>query len=127
MNERGVTNTPQNGLLSQAPASAMQDDPANSLTRRVVWNDFLRKMGDIGVSAQDVLQAFAALSDKDLALPPDKTVDKVVMALGLDGQQAAMARQAFQELIAKTKSKSFGEELSASQRQIGLSLITQRD
>ncbi|NJL23748.1 MAG: hypothetical protein HC902_00235 [Calothrix sp. SM1_5_4] len=69
-----------------------------------MWNDFLRKMkDDLGVSAEDVLGAFASLSSEDLAKPPAETVDKVVMALGLNDQQAAMAKQYFSELIQKTK------------------------
>lgn len=115
-----------NPLTGQKTA-APQEDTANSLTRRVVWNDFLRKMNDLGVSAEDVLHAFGSLSEQDLAQPPEQTVDKVVMALGLDGQQAQMAKQYFHELIAKTKSKSFGEELASSSRQISLSLMTQRE
>jgi len=109
------------------PAPNVQEDAANSLTRRVVWNDFLRKMNDLGVSAEDVLHAFGSLSEKDLALPPEQTVDKVVMALGLDGQQAALAKQYFTELVAKTKSKSFGEELASSNKQMSLTLMTQRE
>lgn len=115
-----------NIMVGQSPATP-QDDAANSLTRRVVWNDFLRKMNDLGVSADDVMRAFASLSPEELAKPPTQTVDKVVLALGLDGQQAAMARQYFQDLIAKTKSHSFGEELSASHKQISLTLMSQRE
>ncbi|MGZ3721479.1 MAG: flagellar hook-length control protein FliK [Bdellovibrionales bacterium] len=111
-----------------APAQPMKaDDAANTLTRRVVWNDFLRKMNDLGVSAEDVLHAFGSLSEKDLAQPPEMSMDKIVSALGLNGQQATLAKQYFGDLIAKTKSKSFGEELSASHKQLSLSLMSQRD
>ncbi len=59
------------------------DESIDNLTRRVVWTDFLRKMKEeLGVSAEDVLDAFASLSPEELALPPQQNVDKVVMALG---------------------------------------------
>ena len=112
---------------STAPA-ATEDAGVDSLTRRVVWNDFLRKMkDDLGVSAEDVLSAFASLSDQDLAAPPAETVDKVVMALGLNGQDAQLAKKYFQDLVSKTKSPSMGDELAASQKQINLTLMSQRE
>lgn len=113
---------------AKEPQAATQDEAINSLTKRVVWNDFLRKMKDeLGVSADDVLNAFTSLSEEDLAKPPTETVDKVVMALGLDGQQAAMAKKYFSELIQKTHPKSLGEELASSEKQISLTLMSQRE
>ncbi|MBX3023129.1 MAG: flagellar hook-length control protein FliK [Bdellovibrionales bacterium] len=112
-------------MLGKAVAG---EENVDSLTRRVVWNDFLRKMKDeFGVSAEDVLQAFGSLSDEDLAKPPTETVDKVVMALGLNDQQSVLAKQYFQDLIQKTQSRSIGEELTASSKQINLSLMSERE
>jgi len=105
-----------------------QEDGIDSLTRRVVWNDFLRKMkDDLGVSAEDVLSAFASLSDEELAAPPQETVGTVVAALGLNAEQAQLAKGYFNELVAKTKSQSMGEELGKSQKQINLTLMSQRE
>jgi len=111
------------------PAMPMQQDPeVDNLTRRVVWNDFLRKMQDeLGISAEDVMNAFRSLSEEDLAKPPQQTVDKIVMALGLDGQQAQVAKQYFTELINKTQPRSMGEELASSEKQISLTLMSQRE
>lgn len=103
------------------------EDSANTLTRRVVWNDFLRKMNDLGISAEDVMGAFASLTDQELAQPPEQSVDKVVMALGLDPAQAQLARQYFNDLVHKTNAKSMGEELNNSSKQISLTLMSQRD
>lgn len=104
------------------------DDAVNALTKRVVWNDFLRKMkNDLGVTAEDVLNAFSSLSAEDLAKPPEQSVDKVVMALGLDGQQAMLAKQYFSELIQKTKPQSLGQELARSEKDITLTLMSQRE
>lgn len=114
-----------NALQPAAPAA--EDATTTDLTRRVVWNDFLRKMGDLGISAEDVMGAFGTLSDKDLALPPEQTVDKVVMALGLDAQQAAMAKQYFNELISKTRAKSFAQELAGPDKQLSLTLMTNKE
>jgi flagellar hook-length control protein FliK len=115
-------------MLMKNAAAAKDDDGVDSLTRRVVWTDFLRKMKeDLGVSAEDVLHAFGSLSKEDLAKPPTETVDKVVMALGLNDQQAMLAKQYFQELIHKTQSRSLGEELNTSGKQIGLSLMSERE
>ncbi|MGE0526195.1 MAG: flagellar hook-length control protein FliK [Bdellovibrionales bacterium] len=103
-------------------------DTANSLTRRAVWNDFLRKMKDeFDISAEDVLMAFSALSEEDLAKPPQQSVDQIVVALGLTGHDAAQAKRHFQELIQKTQSKSMGEELALSRKQISLTLMSQRE
>lgn len=114
-------------LLKQ-PAVKKQDEGVDSLTRRVVWTDFLRKMKeDLDIDAQDVLNAFQGLSDEELAQPPQDTVNAVVANLGLDGSQAALARKYFNELVTKTKSKSMGEELETSGRQIHLTLMSQRD
>jgi flagellar hook-length control protein FliK len=104
------------------------ENSVDDLTRRVVWNDFLRKMKEeLGVSAEDVLQAFSSLSEDELALPPQQNLDKVVMALGLDPQSTQMAKQYLNDLIVKTKPKSLGSELEASGRQINLTLMTQRE
>jgi flagellar hook-length control protein FliK len=114
--------------LNNAAANSPDEKQVDALTRRVVWNDFLRKMKeDLGVSAEDVLKAFSSLSTEDLAKPPMQNVDKIVMALGLNDQQAMMARQYFNELIQKTQSRSLGEELQTSGKQIGLTLMTQRE
>lgn len=114
-------------LLKQ-PGAKNPDDGVDSLTRRVVWNDFLRKMKeDLDVDAADVLEAFATLSDEQLAQPPQDTVNAVVANLGLDGSQAALARKYFNELVNKTKSKSMGEELATSGKQINLTLMSQRE
>ena len=113
---------------SKQPVAVNQDGEVDSLTRRVVWNDFLRKMkDDLGISAEDVLSAFQSLSQEDMAKPPEQTVDKVVMAMGLDGQQAQIAKQYFTELINKTKPGSMGEELADSQKHISLTLMSQRE
>jgi flagellar hook-length control protein FliK len=114
-------------LLKQ-PQVKTQDEGVDSLTRRVVWTEFLRKMKeDLDVDAEDVLNAFQGLSDEELAQPPQDTVNAVVANLGLDGSQAALARKYFNELVTKTKSKSMGEELQTSGRQINLTLMSQRE
>lgn len=120
-------NVTMNPLAKVQPAPT-KDDGVDSLTRRAVWTDFLRKMkDDLGVGAEDMMDAFASLSPEDLAKPPEQTVDKVVMALGLQDQQAQLARQYLNDLIHKTQSKSLGEELNASQKQISLTLMSQRE
>lgn len=107
---------------------APQEDGVDSLTRRVVWNDFLRKMkDDLNVSAEDVLSAFASLSDEELVQPPQETINTVVAALGLNKEQAQTAKGYFTDLVAKTKSTSMGEELGKSQKQINLTLMSQRE
>lgn len=105
-----------------------QEDGVDSLTRRVVWSDFLRKMKDkLGVSAEDVVKAFSSLSAEDLRKPPQETVNQVVSALGLTDQNQALARQYFQQLIQKTQAHSMGEELATSDKQINLTLMSQRE
>lgn len=118
--------SPIDALNYAAPVKS--DEVVDSLTRRVVWTDFLRKMkDDLGLNAEDILNAFTSLSEEELAKPPQETVDKVVMAMGLDPQQSLLAKQYFQELIAKTKPRSLGEELSTSSRQINLTLMSQQE
>ncbi len=106
------------------------EDSANSLTRRVVWNDFLRKMNDLGVSADDVMTAFASLSEEELKAPPEDTVAQMVNVLGLNvgltEKDTSLAKQAFTDLISKTKSKTFGEEFDIAKKQASLSVLTQR-
>lgn len=111
-----------------AVAGKGEDVEVDSLTRRAVWSDFLRKMkNELGVSAEDVMGAFDSLSAEDLAKPPTETVDKVVMALGLSPQQTQMAKQFFMELIQRTQPKSMGAELANSEKQISLTLMSQRE
>lgn len=135
INER-MLNAPVNAdpafklsLVNDKVVAGGQDEGGvDSLTRRVVWNDFLRKMkDDLGVSADDVLKAFASLSEEELAAPPLKTVDSVVAALGLNDQQSQLAKVYFNELVSKTKSGSMSEEIGKSQRQINLTLMSQRE
>ncbi len=114
--------------LALTPAlGAPAEDQANALTRRVVWNDFLRKMGDLGLSAEDVLKAFGALSEKELAQPPEQSIDKLVQALGVQGQQAVQAKQCFQELMLKTKATTLGEGFNSAPPQNSLAILSQRN
>lgn len=121
-----VTPNPLTAVLAkQTPTE--DETGVDQLTRRVVWNDFLRKMkDDLGVTAEDVLGAFSALSNEDLAKPPTETLDKVVMALGLNDQQAQMAKQYFSELIQKTQTRSFGDEFKNG-NPVSLSLMSQKE
>jgi flagellar hook-length control protein FliK len=114
--------TPKNANLNM-----QVEDHANSLTRRVVWNEFLRKMGDLGVSAEDVMAAFSKLSEEDLTAPPEESVNQLALALGLNDQKTLLAKQYFSELIQKTKSKSLGEEYDTSKHQISLALLSERN
>lgn len=100
---------------------------ANSLTRRVVWNEFLRKMGDLGVSPEDVMGAFSKLSEEDLVAPPEQSVNQLAMALGLNDQKTVLAKQYFSELIQRTDSKSLGEEYDISKHQLSLAMLTERN
>lgn len=114
--------------MTKAAVLSQPDEGVDNLTRRVVWNDFLRKMKEeLGISAEDVLQAFGGLSDEELAQPPSQTVDKIVMALGLNDSQALLAKQYFNELIQKTQTRSLGEELQNSSNQISLTLMSERE
>jgi flagellar hook-length control protein FliK len=116
------------GSATKTPVVKTDSEEVDGLTRRVVWNDFLRKMkDDLGVSADDVMQAFASLSDEELAMPPQQTLDKVVFALGLDPAQSQVAKTYFQELVQKTKSESLGSEIAAGSKQIDLTLMSQRE
>ena len=120
--------SPMGPMSEKIPQVPVEEQGVDSLTRRVVWNDFLRKMKDeLGVMPEDVLHAFTQLSNEDLALPPQQTLDKVVMALGLTGQEAQVAKSHFQELVTKTQSPTMGEELTASQKQLHLTLMSQRE
>lgn len=128
----GYINPQQFMMKPATPTStatpAVEEQSVDSLTRRAVWNDFLRKMKeDLGVSANDVMSAFASLSAEDLAKPPEQTVDQVVLALGLNDQQAMLAKQYFQELIDRTQSKSIGDELNPSSKNISLTLMSERE
>lgn len=117
-----------NPMTKPVVSSVKDDESVDALTRRAVWSSFLKKMKDeLGVSAEDVLGAFDSLSAEDLAKPPQQTVDKVVMALGLEPQQTQQAKQYFMELIDRTQARSIGEELSHSEKQISLTLMSQRE
>jgi flagellar hook-length control protein FliK len=109
-------------------AVAGEETSVDGLTRRAVWHDFLRKMkDDLDIGADELLEAFSSLSDEELSAPPQYSVDKIVMALGLVGNDAEVARKHFMNLVNKTKSGSMGEELASSQRQINLTLMSQRE
>lgn len=89
-----VTETPPETDVSAAPVATDHED---------AWGDFLTKMNDeLGLSAEDVLKAFEKLSDEELAQKPEDTTEQMVAALGLTGQPAALAKQYFKELIART-------------------------
>lgn len=128
LGERVLPNTNPLGRTAASAMTAADDEGVDSLTRRAVWTDFLRKMkDDLGVSPEDMLEAFQSLSDEDLAQPPQASVDKIVMALGLNDQQAQLARQYLQNLVEKTRSPSLGQELNVSEKQIALTAMSERD
>jgi flagellar hook-length control protein FliK len=84
-------------------------------------------MGDLGISAEDVLKAFGSLTEKELAQPPEQSVDKLVMALGLTGQQALLAKQNFQELMAKTQAGTAAEQFNSAPKQNSLAILSERE
>lgn len=109
-------------------ADAASETESDSLSQRVAWNEFLRKMNDeLGISADKVLEAFQSLDENALAAPPEENVDQLVLALGLNSQQADMARKMFMDLLEKTKSKSLGAEIGSAAGAINLSLMSQRE
>ncbi|MGE4132923.1 MAG: flagellar hook-length control protein FliK [Bdellovibrionales bacterium] len=123
----GVPSPAGTGLAKATPMVENMDS-VDLLTKRVVWSEFLRKMkDDLGITAEDVLQAFQSLSDEDLAKPPAESVDKLVLAMGLTPQDSQIAKIHFQELIQKTQPRSLGEELRKNGGQIQLTLMSQRD
>lgn len=125
----GVAPTVVQPIAKQPAMNQMaSEEGVDSLTRRVVWNDFLRKMNDeLGVTADKVLEAFSSLNESELNSPPEQNVEKLVMALGLNPQQSEVAQKLFTDLIKKTQSKSLGDELASSATQINLSLMSQRE
>ena len=87
------------------------------------WGDFLQKMNDeLGVSAKNLLEAFSSLSSEELAKPPTENLDKVVMALGLNDQQALLARQFFQQLIQQTETQTTGQDLAGGKASVDAGL-----
>lgn len=125
-----VADPTQPDLLTVKSPEKAPESPAkiDTLTRRVVWQDFLRKMKDkLGVNAEQILKAFGSLSKEELNLPPEKNIGKLVGFLGLNPQQAEMAKGFFRELIQRTDSKTLGEEFQKSKQQISLSLMSQHE
>jgi len=135
-------NPPSIAATSEANVDRVLPDPVSSskvseklnassvdnLTRRVAWQRFLQKMkSELDVSAEDILAAFSALTPEELELPPEQNIDKLVEQLGLNPQQSQMANQLFTDLMDKTGSRPFSQELKASGRDINLSVMSQRE
>lgn len=119
-----VIPTPKEASKIQEVAS----DNIDTLTRRVAWQQFLQKMdSDLGVSAEDILFAFQSLTAEELAQSPEKNVDKLVESLDLNPAQSQVAAQLFTDLLAKTGSRPLSQELVASQRDINLTVMSQRE
>lgn len=100
----------------------------DTLTKRVAWQKFLQKMkSELNVSAEEILQAFQALTPQELQQSPEKNIEKLVANLGLNPEQSQIASQLFTELIDRTGSQPLASELKRSERDINLSVMSQRD
>jgi len=100
----------------------------DTLTHRVAWQRFLQKMkSELGVSAEDILKAFQKLSPEELAQPPEKNLTKLVQLLGLNPEQSQIASNLFADLMQKTGARPLGQELARSNKDISLTVMSQRE
>ncbi len=72
-------------------------------------------------------KAFESLTEEELKQPPELNIAKLVSQLGLNEQQAAVARQMFRELIQRTDSKPLEEGLRAKPDQAVLAMMSQNE
>lgn len=97
----------------------------DQLTRRLAMQGFLRKMEeDVGVDAGQIVAAFSQLSAKDLAAPPEASIEKVVDQMELDGSERGRALELFRNLLQQTSPSNIGEYLRGNDRQVSLEVIS---
>tara|TARA_B100000609_G_C17223055_1_gene442234 strand:- start:15994 stop:17958 length:1965 start_codon:yes stop_codon:yes gene_type:complete len=120
---------PENKVTVAATGPEKVDSRAvDNLTRRVAWQRFLQKMkSELDVSAEEILVAFGSLTQAELAMPPEKNIDKLVASLNLDPEQSKVATQLFTNLMEKTGSRPLAQELQTSGRDIDLTVMSQRE
>ena len=102
-----------NGAKSVEASTEESAQAPEDTDRREIWNNFLGQMNSLGVSAEKIVKAFSSLTAEELSKPPEQTVDKLVLALGLNPTQAQAAKAFFNELLTKTKSNDVAQEAKA--------------
>lgn len=90
--------------------------------------DFLLDMKrELDVSPSEVVTAFADLSDRELAAPPEKTVAQLVQNLGLKGEDAEKAKELFYNMLAQTSSLDLGTDSADNDRSLSMKVMTEKE
>lgn len=107
---------------------AAETDTVDSLNRRAVLQNFLKRMkNELGVGPTDIMNAFAALSPQDLQMPPQVNINKIVDALPVNEMQKPMARQIISEMIIQTEGGNLADYMKTSGRQLSIAVMSQKE
>ena len=102
--------------------------PKSLMQRESVQLDFLVSLQEeLGVDPKDVVVAFSNLSEAELAAPPEKTVDKVIVGLGLKGEQAENARGLFYGMLAQTATLDLATDVTDQGTKLSMEVLTERE
>lgn len=105
--------------------SEVSENIVDPLSRRGAIQSFMKKMKDqFGVSPIELTKAFSKLSNEELALPADQTVEKVVGQLDLSNSQKIEATNFFRKMIQDSSAENMASYLKGSNRQLSLEVMT---
>ncbi len=105
-----------------------KEEMVDSIPRRIALQTFIRKMReDVGVDANQIMAAMAALSPEQLAAPPEQNMQAILSELNLQGDQKMKAEGLFEELLEQTATNSLADHLKTSGRELSMQVLSERE
>lgn len=104
------------------------DESVDNLAHRQAIQNLLKKMKEeFGLDAEQVVEAFSALTPQELMSPPEASLEKLIQALPLTPEQQAQAKMYFQQMLKDTASNDMADYLKTSQRQLSLEVVSKKE
>lgn len=101
------------------------DENVDNLTHRQALQQFLKRMkNELGVDAEQILAAFATLTEQELLQPPELSLQKLIEVLPLAPEQKALAKNIFQDMLKQTAARGMADYLTSSKRQLSLEVLS---
>lgn len=93
-----------------------------------VMEKFLEELKDnFGVTPEQLVAAMATLSPKDLELPPEQNVGKIIDQLKLNPLQKMQAKKLFENMVIETEHSRWADFIKASGLDLNAELLTRQE
>lgn len=106
------------------PDSEENKNRTAAATKQAVMNVFFEKMQtEVGVSPNQIMEAFAKLSVSELVGPPEESAEKVIEQLNLQGIEKEKAHGLYNEMLALTAAVGMSQYLGKNENQADIAVL----